>query len=94
MCQGSLLLSCYSDEVGVWEDAPGRRDANARQLVGAAGLRRRNLLTAKKRWATRTIEGSQREAERALAAFVTEIDRGVTVAAGATVGELLERWFE
>ncbi|MSV91181.1 MAG: hypothetical protein F2754_10800 [Actinobacteria bacterium] len=54
----------------------------------------RNALTGKKQWATRTFKGTQREAERALAAFVTEVDRGLTVAAGVTVGELLERWFE
>ncbi len=68
-----------------------RKRGNSWELRVYAG---RNALTGKKQWATRTFKGTQREAERALAAFVTEIDRGLTVVAGATVGELLERWFE
>lgn len=54
----------------------------------------RDALTGKKQWTTRSVKGTKREAERALAAFVAEADRGVLATPGVTVGELLERWFE
>jgi integrase len=53
----------------------------------------RDAVTGRKRWVTRTVRGGKREAQRALAAMVAEIDRGGTVRTTATVGELLEEWF-
>jgi len=54
----------------------------------------RDPLTGKKRYATRTVRGGKREAQTALAEMVTEAERGLTVRTTATVGELLEAWFE
>jgi integrase len=51
-------------------------------------------LTGKKRYTTRTVRGGKREAQTALAAMVTEAERGLTARTTATVGELLETWFE
>ena len=52
-------------------------------------------LTGKKRYATRTVRGGKREAQTALAEMVTEAEAaGLTVRTSATVGELLEAWFE
>jgi len=51
-------------------------------------------LTGKKRYTTQTVRGGKREAQTALAAMVTEPERGLTVRTTATVGELLETWFE
>lgn len=54
----------------------------------------RDPLTGKKRWATRTVRCGKREAQRALAAMVAEVDRGGLASTSATVGELLDRWLE
>ena len=54
----------------------------------------RDGVTGKKRWATKTVRGGKREAQSALASMVTEADRGGLVTTSATVGDLLERWFE
>jgi integrase len=54
----------------------------------------RDPLDGRKRWATRTVRGTRREAQRALAEMVAAADRGALARSGATVGELLERWFE
>ena len=51
-------------------------------------------LTGKKRYVTQTVRGGKREAQTALAEMVTEAERGLTVRTTATVGELLEAWFE
>jgi hypothetical protein len=40
------------------------------------------------------VRGGKREAQTALAEMVTEAERGLTVRTTATVGELLEAWFE
>ena len=50
--------------------------------------------TGRKRYVTRTVRGGKREAERALAKLVTEVERGGALAKVGTVGELCERWFE
>lgn len=53
----------------------------------------RDPLTGRKRYASKTVKASgKREADRALAAFVTELDTGKVSAAGS-FGELLEKWF-
>ncbi|NND73462.1 MAG: site-specific integrase [Ilumatobacter sp.] len=51
-------------------------------------------LTGKKRYATQTVRGGKRDAQRKLAEMVTEAERGLTARTTATVGELLEAWFE
>jgi integrase len=54
----------------------------------------RDAVSGKKRWATRTVRGGKREAQRALSAMVAEADGGTLARTDVTVGELLERWFE
>ena len=51
-------------------------------------------VTRKQRYATRTFRGGKREAQRLLAEMVLEAERGLAVRTTATVGELLEAWFE
>jgi integrase len=53
-----------------------------------------DAISGKKRYATRTVRGSRREAERVLARIVAGADQGSFARTSATVGELLERWFE
>ena len=60
------------------------------QLIVHAG---RDPVTGKKRYVSRTVKGSKREAERSLAAFVTEVGHGVPADTVTTVGELLDAWF-
>jgi len=59
------------------------------QLIVHAG---RDPVTGKKRYVSRSVKGSKREAERALAAFVTEVGHGVPADTVTTVGELLDAW--
>lgn len=54
----------------------------------------RDPVSGRKRWATKTVRGGKREAQRVLTALVAEADKGALVRTQATVGELLERWFE
>ena len=55
----------------------------------------RDSRTGKKRYAQRTVKGTKREAERALARLVTEVDEGRHAASAAgTFGNLLDRWLE
>lgn len=54
----------------------------------------RDPVTAEKRYVTKTVRGGKREAQRALAAMITDADRGLTPRSSATVGDLLEAWFE
>ena len=51
-------------------------------------------MTGKRRYATRTVRGGKREAERALAALVVDIESGKTTRTASTVGALLEAWLE
>jgi len=49
----------------------------------------------KRRYANKTVQGTKREAERALAKFVTEVTGGGRVATGPTsVDQVLTRWLE
>lgn len=67
-----------------------RRRGAAGQLRVYAG---RDAVTGHKRWATRTVRGTRREAQRELAAMVRTVgdqDGGT----GASVATLLERWVE
>jgi integrase len=49
--------------------------------------------TGRKQYATRTVHGTKREAERELARFVAQVDDGLVVAKAGTVGDLCERWY-
>ncbi|MCP4967117.1 MAG: site-specific integrase [bacterium] len=51
-------------------------------------------VTGKQRYASRTVRGGKRDAQRVLAEMVTEAERGLTPRSASTVGELLEAWFE
>ena len=51
-------------------------------------------VTSKKRYASRTVRGGKREAQRVLNEMVAGAEQGLSVRTSATVGELLERWFE
>jgi integrase len=53
----------------------------------------RDVITGRRQYATQTVRGGKREAQRTLAAMVTEADRGVLTHTSATVGDLLEQWF-
>ncbi|MGH9152696.1 MAG: tyrosine-type recombinase/integrase [Acidimicrobiales bacterium] len=50
-------------------------------------------MTGRKRWTTKTVRAGKREAQRALASMIAEVDRGVP-GTEATLAVLLERWFE
>lgn len=50
--------------------------------------------SGKRQYASKTVRGSKREAQSALAAMVAAADQGAVGRARGTVGELLERWFE
>jgi integrase len=52
-----------------------------------------DAISRKKRYATRTVRGSRREAERVLARMVADADQGGFARTSATVGDLLEHWF-
>ena len=51
-------------------------------------------VTGKQRYATRTVRGGKREAQRVLNEMVTDAERGLSVRTNATAGELIEAWFE
>jgi integrase len=55
----------------------------------------RDPRTGRKRYAQRTAHGTKKEAERALARLVTEVDEGRhSASAAGTFGDLLDRWLE
>ncbi len=54
----------------------------------------RDPVNGKQRYATRTVRGGKRAAQRVLAEMVTAADRGLAVRTSATTGELIEAWFE
>ena len=55
----------------------------------------RDARTGRKRYVQRTVHGTKREAERALARLVTEVDEGRhSASAAGTFGNLLDRWLE
>ncbi|MEM8621488.1 MAG: site-specific integrase [Actinomycetota bacterium] len=51
-------------------------------------------VTGKKRYATKTVRGGKRAAQTALAEMITEAERGMMARTTATVGELLDAWFD
>jgi integrase len=55
----------------------------------------RDPRTGRKRYAQRTVHGTKKEAEKALARLVTEVDEGRhSASAAGTFGNLLDRWLE
>lgn len=54
----------------------------------------RDPVTGKKRYTTKTVRAGKREAQRALAAMVTDAERGLAPRTSATVADLLEAWFD
>jgi integrase len=54
----------------------------------------RDPITRRKRQVQRTFQGTKRDAEKALAALVTEVSRGKVDNTRATVGELLNAWLD
>lgn len=55
----------------------------------------RDARTGRKRYVQRTVHGTKREAERAMARLVTEVDEGRhSASAAGTFGNLLDRWLE
>ena len=54
----------------------------------------RDAVSGRERYATRTIRAGKREAQRALNEMVVAAERGSLVKTRATMGELLEAWFE
>ncbi|MEZ5265917.1 MAG: site-specific integrase [Acidimicrobiales bacterium] len=51
-----------------------------------------DAVTGKKRYATRTVRGGKRDAERELAKMVYEADAGHVARTDSTVGQLLDAW--
>ena len=51
-------------------------------------------VTGKQRYATRTVRGGKREAQRVLNEMVSDADRGLSVRTSASTGDLIEAWFE
>jgi integrase len=54
----------------------------------------RDESTGRKQYVTRTFRGGKRDASKALAALVADVERGSLTGRGGTVGELCERWYE
>ncbi len=65
-----------------------RRGPNSSQLRVYAGI---DASSGRKRWVTRTVRGSEREARRQLKGFLEDANNA-RVHAGS-VGDLLDRWF-
>jgi integrase len=66
-----------------------RKRGNAWELRAYAGI---DPLTNRQKYLTRTFRGGKREAEEALARFVTEVSGGGQAAQDTTVGDLIREW--
>jgi integrase len=66
-----------------------RKRGNAWELRACAGI---DPLTNRQKYVTRTFRGGKREAEEALARFVTEAAGGGHAAQDTTVGDLIDEW--
>ncbi|MGO9837041.1 MAG: tyrosine-type recombinase/integrase [Polyangiaceae bacterium] len=66
-----------------------RKRGNAWELRAYAGI---DPLTNRQKYVTRTFRGGKREAEEALARFVTEVAGGSQAAQDTTVGDLIRDW--
>jgi integrase len=51
-------------------------------------------VTGRKKYVTRTVQGTRKDAERALAHLLVEVTGGAHAALDATVADLVLRWFE
>ena len=54
----------------------------------------RDPTSVRARQLSKTVHGTKREAQRALATLVSDVSAGRFVATPATFGELLDRWLE
>lgn len=68
-----------------------RRRGNGWELSVFLG---NDVVTGKQRYAHRTVHGGKREAQRMLAEMISEADKGLVARTTASVGDLLEAWFE
>ncbi len=68
-----------------------RKRGNAWELRAYAGI---DPLTNRQKYVTRTFRGGKREAEEALARFVTEVSGGGHAAHDTTVGDLIHQWLD
>ena len=68
-----------------------KRGNNTWELRAYVGL---DPVTNRHKYATRTFHGGKREADEALARFVTEVGGGGHSAYDATVGDLIYRWLD
>lgn len=68
-----------------------QRSSGAWQLRAFEGV---DPISGKKRYRTRSFRGSKREAQKALNALVSEVDRGTVPPAAKTVGALLDAWLD
>ncbi len=66
-----------------------RKRGDAWELRAYAGI---DPLTNRQKYVTRTFRGGKREAEEALARFVTEVSGGSQAAQDTTVGDLIRDW--
>lgn len=53
-----------------------------------------NPITGQKQYRTKNVEGTKRDAQKALAVLVVEVDKGTVAPAAKTVGALLDAWLE
>src|SRR5579862_6993866 len=68
-----------------------RKRGNAWELRAYAGV---DPVSNRQKYVTRTFRGGKREAEEALARFVTEVSGGGHAAQDATVSDLIEQWLD
>lgn len=68
-----------------------RQRGNSWELRAYAGT---DPVSGKKKYITRTVQGTRKEAETALARLLVEVTGGAHAAADATVADLVLRWFE
>jgi len=68
-----------------------RKRGNAWELRAYAGV---DPVTKRGKYITRTFRGGKRDAEEALARFVTEVSGGGHAAQDTTVGDLVHEWLE
>lgn len=68
-----------------------RKRGDAWELRAYAGV---DPITKRQKYMTRTFRGGKREAEEALARFVTEVSGGGHAAQDTTVGDLIRQWLD
>ena len=68
-----------------------RKRGSAWELRAYAGV---DPLTNRQKYVTRTFRGGKREAEEALARFVTEVSGGGHAVQDTTVGDLIRQWLD